>query len=367
MTPSEMWSAALADKLVIPRLRITALSNHLASDIGSMGINYQCMEDEGELSSSGSESDRGSESDAEAECESDVEAETADGESNEVAVSNVIVYIPDQSKYPLLHSLLSWKPSANTLNQLINEIVKFSGGNTIKYTRGNNTEATLLSVPFFRNILKYQKEFTKDNTLIDAAVKSIAKSAKIDEQEAAESLLSGLCSKYEDAFVKVALNNDVLCGLPCKKMNAVSVEAMLCDCGINATNARTLFRHLHHFFGKSYFESEHKRRAYFGNNDFPPTVKKIELEDKTWVYFWFKQPDLLLQHQIDKIVNATDLEGIVSVDIATGGDHGGGRFRMLMKIVLRFTNTPPISRNYEVANVSHSQDNIEVLKITVLD
>jgi hypothetical protein len=46
---------------------------------------------------------------------------------------------------------------------------------------------------------------------------------------------------------------------------------------------------------------------------------------------------LLLKHQIDKIVNATDLEGIISVDIATGCDHGGGRFRMLMKIVLHFT------------------------------
>ena len=62
-----------------------------------------------------------------------------------------------------------------------------------------------------------------------------------------------------------------------------------------------------------------------------------------------------------------DLEAIISVDIATGGDHGGGRFRMLLKIVLRFTNKCPISRNYEVANVSHSQDNIEILKKTVLD
>jgi hypothetical protein len=52
---------------------------------------------------------------------------------------------------------------------------------------------------------------------------------------------------------------------------------------------------------------------------------------------------LLVQHQIEKNVNATDLEGIVSVDIVTGGDHGGGRFRMLMKIVLSFTNKPPIS------------------------
>jgi len=215
--------------------------------------------------------------------------------------------------------------------------------------------------------MKNQKEFAKDGTLIDAAVKAIAKSSKCDEQEAAESLLSGICSRYEDAFLKVSLNNDVLSGLLRKKMNAVSVESMLFDCGINATNARTLFRHLNHFFGKSFFESEHKHRAYFGNNDFPPTVKKMELEDKTWVYFWYKQPDLLLQHQIKEIISATDLEGIIGVDIACGGDHGGGRFRMLLKILLRFTNKPSISHNYEVANVSHSQDDIDILKKTVLD
>ncbi len=42
-TPAEIWSAALADKLVIPRLRITALPNQLASDIGSMGVNVRCQ------------------------------------------------------------------------------------------------------------------------------------------------------------------------------------------------------------------------------------------------------------------------------------------------------------------------------------
>jgi hypothetical protein len=55
-----------------------------------------------------------------------------------------------------------------------------------------------------------------------------------------------------------------------------------------------------------------------------------------------------------------DLEGIIGVDIVTGGDHGGGRFRMLLKILLCFTNKPSIPYNYEVANVSHSQDNIDI-------
>jgi hypothetical protein len=60
-----------------------------------------------------------------------------------------------------------------------------------------------------------------------------------------------------------------------QKMNAVSVEEKLCDCGINATNDCNVFQHLHHFFGKSFFESEHKSCAYFGNNNFPTTVKKL--------------------------------------------------------------------------------------------
>jgi hypothetical protein len=73
------------------------------------------------------------------------------------------MYIPDQSKYPLLQSLLSLQPSANTLNQLVNEIIKFSGVNTIKYMQGNNTEGTLLSVPFFEiysNIRKNLQRMT---------------------------------------------------------------------------------------------------------------------------------------------------------------------------------------------------------------
>jgi hypothetical protein len=74
----------------------------------------------------------------------------------------------------------------------------------------------------------------------------------------AESLLSGLCSKYEDAFLKVSSKSDVIAELPAKKIDVVSIKAMLCDCGMNATNACILFHHLNQYFGKRFFESEHK-------------------------------------------------------------------------------------------------------------
>jgi hypothetical protein len=59
-----------------------------------------------------------------------------------------------------------------------------------------------------------------------------------------------------------------------------------------------------------------------------------------------------------------DLELLESVDIATGGDHGGGRFRMLLKLLLRFgENKATVKKLFEIANVEHSKDDITVLKI----
>ncbi len=112
--------------------------------------------------------------------------------------------------------------------------------------------------------------------------------------------------------------------------------------------------------------SEKKRWAYFGGNDFPPSVDRIVLEDKTIVSYWWKFPDELLQHQINYVLKPEDLQGLVSVDIATGGDHGGGRFRMLLKLLLRFGEKPSMKRLFEIANMQHSKDDIEVLNKTVL-
>jgi hypothetical protein len=118
-------------------------------------------------------------------------------------------------------------------------------------------------------------------------------------------------------------------------MDEVSVEAMLTEAGVNWTNARILLRHLKQFFGRSLFASEKKCRAYFGNNDFPPVVDREVLPDKTIVSYWCKRPDRLLKHQISDMVSPPDLQGLTHVDVCTGGDHGVGRFRMLLKVLFR--------------------------------
>jgi hypothetical protein len=198
------------------------------------------------------------------------------------------------------------------------------------------------------------------------AVNSIAKSAKCHPDEACETVLTAFFDLYQDSFLSVAVDKGISNGMRPKVMDEVSVEAMLSEAGVNRTNARIIFQHLKQFFGKSLAVSEKKRRAYFGGNDFPPSVDWILLEDKTIVSYWWKHPDELLQHQINYAFKPEDLQGLTSVDIVTGGDHGGGRFRMLLKLMLRFEEKPTMKRLFEIANVQHSKDDIEVLNQTVL-
>jgi hypothetical protein len=86
------------------------------------------------------------------------------------------------------------------------------------------------------------------------------------------------------------------------KMDNERVEAMLCDCGLNTKNSRILFQHLNQFFGRRFFESEKRRRQHFHGQDFPPTVNKIQLEDKTIIHCWYKDPaNASVSHSKDDI------------------------------------------------------------------
>jgi hypothetical protein len=270
-----------------------------------------------------------------------------------------------EQDFPLLHSLGINRESQ--INGLIQEIVKLrSEGGMIKYTQKNNRMGFLLPAPSLRCTGRYKTEFSKGSQFVAAAVELISDSAKCTEAEAAECMLEALFKSYEESFMAVAKSNGI-CVPVGKKMDAVAVEAMLAECRLGKDASRALFRHLRQFLGKSYFESEHKRREAFSGKDFPPTVKTIELPDKTLVEFWYKLPHLLIQHQINTMINYLGLDGITRLDICVGGDHGGGKFRMSLKLLFRFNGRESISRLYQIASVSHPQDNSQLLKDTVLE
>jgi hypothetical protein len=85
------------------------------------------------------------------------------------------------------------------------------------------------------------------------------------------------------------------------------------------------------------------------------------------VDYWYKLPHELIKHQINTMVKChSDLDGLICVDICVGGDHGGGKFRMSLKVLFRFHGKESISRLYQIASVSHPKDDSQLLNETVL-
>jgi hypothetical protein len=115
------------------------------------------------------------------------------------------------------------------------------------------------------------------------------------------------------------------------------------------------------------FESEHKRCAFFfAGSDFPPVIDRKVLQDKTIIDYWYKEPHLMLPHQVNNIISKEQMEGLTHVDVSMGGDHGGGNFRMTFKILFRFHKSPTISWLFQIASVFHSKDDTEILTTMVL-
>jgi len=74
----------------------------------------------------------------------------------------------------------------------------------------------------------------------------------------------------------------------------------------------------------------------------------------------------MIPHQGNNIISKEQMEGLTHVDISVGGDHGGGKFLMTLKILFRFHESPTVSWLFQIASVCHSKDDTEILATTVL-
>jgi hypothetical protein len=66
------------------------------------------------------------------------------------------------------------------------------------------------------------------------------------------------------------------------------------------------------------------------------------------------------------MIDLSLLPNLIKVDIIVGGDHGGGKFRMSMKVNFHLAEKKTHSYLTQIASVSFSKDKLEILKETVL-
>ncbi len=357
ITPESIWATKGAYRR--PMLRISRLTMAFAAGIGNLDCRLPTSSGNDSDSDDNSESVEGNGSDGST-------SDTGDDDVGKVHAVNIFgpsIELP-KDEFPLLHSLGIQNESQ--LNSVIQEIVKYKRSHdAIEFTQKNNRPGFLIFCPSSRSVERCQAEIGKKSGTIDSLLAVISKSANCDLKEANKIILRSLYGKNDAAFESIAVENGfIMAGS--KKMDAVQVEAMISEAGLTKNNCRILFRHLNQFFGRSLFESENKRRSYFAGTEYPPVVDRIVLADKTIVDYWYKEPDLMLTHQINNIINQDELPHVTSVDLTVGGDHGGGKFRMTLKILFRFLDKRTVSRLFQIASVSHSKDATAILQSTVL-
>jgi len=54
------------------------------------------------------------------------------------------------------------------------------------------------------------------------------------------------------------------------------------------------------------------------------------------MFFWYKEVEKLLEHQVQHIISSPDLADFVLIDLVVGGDHSIRKFRMMLKPLLRY-------------------------------
>ncbi len=111
----------------------------------------------------------------------------------------------------------------------------------------------------------------------------------------------------------------------------------------------------------------------FGQDHVPPVVGSFEdpITGKT-IHFWTKPIGQLLEVSVATYAQETfstnpTLDNLRSIDVVLGGDHGQGKFRAVIKIIMRFVGAgvEPIVVVIKVGHIEAKKDTYQILLNTV--
>ena len=213
---------------------------------------------------------------------------------------------------------------------LLQELCKLNDNEVIEFNHGNNKPALFLRIPKCYNKYVFNRLLKQNGNFLDKMLQFIPRGTGDTMKTAAAWVIESLFNKYKEEFVLVGIQKGKAI-VPDKVMDAATSTAMLEDCNNNSMNARKLFFHLYQFFGYQIPVPEMVRSTFFEGTVYFPKCNKIQLDNKADVFFWYKEVDKLLEHQVQHIVSSQDMADVVLIDLVVGGDHGIGKFRMTLK------------------------------------
>ena len=84
------------------------------------------------------------------------------------------------------------------------------------------------------------------------------------------------------------------------------------------------------------------------------------------IEYWYKLVDELIDHDIKDVPDETTAQKMTSVDMIVGGDHGKGRFCLVLKLIIRLDGDPPIKKRFVLGEIDCKKDSVDILKNTFM-
>ena len=299
----------------------------------------------------------------------------------------------DKAKYPIMEKI--GMPLLPSLVQgLQRELVKLSKDHPhefdLSYKSNNGMTRRLYSIPqvgtndSFRKcgrpiILALPQELISVRKIRSAAANDLKKpgenrtievieAALMEEEEQwmAFKIIDALASKYEDGFLAVGKKRAL--DFTNVVMNAATAAAMWNQANVGPTAQRVICRYLAGVFGRRLIVAESK--IYNLAEDEVKPIVESKLVSGTKMYFYVKPFKNLLEVTLRKKLQVQfnpelNLDKVEGVDISYSADHGGGFFRVAMKVLIRLIDDDNISYSERIGQMQCKKDTYELLAATM--
>ena len=182
----------------------------------------------------------------------------------------------------------------------------------------------------------------------------------------AHAILDWLAHHHEEAFLAAAQN----LGYPIitKKMPVETAAAMFDEAGMTINATRIVSRYLRTEFGTQLLPSEEKVKR-LGSSAILPTVSFYRDNKGNKIYYWYKNVDEVIEECLSSFFENNHVV-FDQLDIVVGGDHGKGKFREVVKLVMHHRGDLAVEQAKspvcEVGKIYCKKDNYQVLKKSIV-
>jgi hypothetical protein len=159
----------------------------------------------------------------------------------------------------------------------------------------------------------------KSTGWIENVTESMYNKEKIPAEVGTEWLIEAIFERHRPQFESFCERKGYM--LPkSARMPKDKSAAMWTDGNVSYSVQRIINQHCYEHFRRWIFAKEEDVRG-FGDTAMTPTIGVSTNEKGQHIFYWWKPPDEMLLHEINKMLNESNVRKLASVDFSTGGEQ----------------------------------------------